>query len=138
MGSKRKKMLAIWILPGIMAIIRVTVTMVYLIWNPLAMPLRFFQLINIGVYIGTSFSYYKLYRDGVPVISVITPLLLHGILVFLFKRVIAWQSIVPLFVLDVLFLITKGIKSSLFPYDIEGEDDDEEMFDMDELIDEAE
>lgn len=138
MGSKRKKMLAIWILPGVMAIIRVTVTMVYLIWNPLAMPLRFFQLINIGVYIGTSFSYYKLYRDGVPVISVITPLLLHGILVFLFKRVIAWQSIVPLFVLDVLFLITKGIKSSLFPYDIEGEDDDEEMFDMDELIDEAE
>lgn len=129
MFSKQKLMLFVYHLPGLFACGRVILTFWFLFANPFNLPLRHMQLIVLVVYAVVCFSYYKLYSDGVPVISLITPTLLHAVIVFVFMRVIAVVPFLVLLVFDAVFLVAKSVKASLYPFDIEGDEDDISLFD---------
>lgn len=138
MLSKRRKMRFVYLLPAFIAIIRVGITLWFLISNPLDLPLRFFQLIHLGIYAVSMFSFYRLYRDGVPILSLVAPTLVHAIVIFIFKKMIVIVPFAVLFTLDVVFLASKGIKANLYPFDIEGDSDDEDFFEDEELEGNAE
>lgn len=134
MSKKRLLLLMFWA-PLVTGLLREGVTLWFLIKNPMALPLRFFQLIPM-VAIGVSlFSSYKLYQDGVPVISLIAPTMVHAVLIFVFQKHIVFVPFLPLIALDVIFLAFKGIKANSFPYDIDEDDDD--LAEMMDLLDEA-
>ena len=128
MSSKRKKMLFCYYLPVIIALIRFIVTFVYFMWNPLNLSLRYLQVIVLLIYVAHIFMYLKLFDDGVPVISIIAPDLVHWIIIFVFMKEIQLLQIGILFAIDIIFLCTKGLKASYFPFDIDG-DDEEDLFD---------
>ena len=138
MLSKQRRMRFVYFLPATFAVIRILLTVWFLVYNPLGLPLRFIQLILMGVYAGSLFSFYRLYRDGVPVLSLIAPTLVHAILIFIFKKEIVIVPFAVLFVVDIAFLASKGVKANLYPFDIEGDSDDEDFFDDDELVENAE
>lgn len=136
MSTKQKLMLFSYYLPGVFALIRVCVTIWFLVSNPLNLPLRFIQVFAIVVYAVFSFTYFKLYSDGVPVISLIAPSLVHAVVIFAFQRVVVVAPFVVLLLLDIAYLIVKSVKANLFPFDIDGDDEDE--FDISEFTDDAE
>lgn len=137
MGTKQRIMLLSYYLPGFFAVVRVAVTFWFLFYNPMGLPLRFIQVIIIGVYATFSFAYFKLYSDGVPVISVIAPTLVHAILIFVFQRTVVIAPFVVLLLLDIAYLVVKSVKANLFPFDIDGMDDVDE-FDLEEITKSAE
>ena len=137
MSSKQRMMLFSYYLPGIFALIRVGVTVWFLMSNPMGLPLRFLQVIVLVVYGIFTFTYFKLYSDGVPVISIVTPSLVHAVLIFAFKRVVVVAPFVVLLLLDIAYLVVKSVKANLFPFDIEGDDEDD-VFDLEELSENAE
>lgn len=137
MGTKQRIMLFCYYLPGVVTAIRVAVTLWFLITNPMGLPLRFIQLVVIGAYIAFTFTYFKLYSDGVPVISIVTPSLVHAVIIYVFKREIVIAPFVALLLLDIAYLVTKSVKASLFPFDIDGNDKGDE-FDFEDLAVNAE
>ena len=137
MSSKQRIMLLSYYLPGVFSIIRVGITIWFLVSNPMNLPLRFIQVIIIGVYVVFNFTYFKLYSDGVPVISLIAPTLVHAILIFVFQRVVIIAPFVVLLLLDIAYLVVKSVKANLFPFDIDGMDDGDE-FDLEEITGSAE
>ena len=130
MAAKRRKMLFCYYLPGILAAIRLILTFVDLVWNPFGLTWRFFQLILMASYAFHLFSYFILYTDGIPIITIIAPDIVHGILVFIFTRRIPLVSLGMLLGLDILFLFSKSIKAYYFPFDIDS-DEEEDLFEDD-------
>lgn len=138
MFSKQKQMLFVYHLPGFFAVLRTVVTLWFFFVNPFNLPLRYIQWFVLVVYAVVCFSYYKLYSDGVPVISVIAPTLIHMVIIFAFMRMLV---IIPFLVLgttDILFLTAKSIKASLYPFDTDDDDDDMSLFDDAEFSQDAE
>ena len=127
MTAKRRIMYACYYAPGVVAAVRVLLTLWFLISDPFGLPLRFFQVILLLAYSVTLFSYFKLYSDGVPVISLIAPTLVHAVVVFVFRRIIAVVPFAILLVLDILFLIIKSVKANMYPFDVDGEEDDSDL-----------
>lgn len=125
MAAKRRWMLLSYYLPGALSILRVLVTLWFLIYNPLMLPLRFIQIVELIVYGVYNFTYFKLYSDGVPVISVLAPNLLHGVIVFIFKKTIPIIPLGFLIAFDSLYLVAKSVKANLYPFDIDGEEEEE-------------
>lgn len=125
MNTKAKVMKTCYYMPGVFAAFRVAITLWFLISNPMDLPLRFMELIPLTFYIVYSFTYFRLYSDGVPVISIVAPVLLHAALIFAFKRVLVIAPFSVLLLLDVAYLIVKSVKANLYPFDIEGDDDDD-------------
>lgn len=122
--QKQKWMLGAYYAPGIIGLLRILLTIYYFIKNPLGMPLRYFQLIPciaIGVAL---FSYYKLFTDGVPIITVIAPTMVHQVLIYIFSKRFVILPFIPIVLLDIIFLSVKGLKASMFPFDIDGDEDD--------------
>lgn len=134
MLTKRRKMLAVYWLPGIIGGIRLLLTALVLVWNPQGMPLRFFQIIPVVALVVALFSYFKLYSDGVPVITLLAPTILHIILVYLFRRAIVIIPFIAVFAIDIVFLVCKSVKVSLYPFDIEGKSPDDELNAVTDLL----
>lgn len=136
--AKKRILFAGFLAPGVIALIRLVVTLYICIWRPSFLPLHWFQLIPllaIGVH---CFMYFKLFRDGVPVISVLLPTMLHFVIVLFVVHIMAIAPFVLLMAIDILFLIACGIKSSMFPYSIDEDDEDEELERMLESLGETE
>lgn len=125
MFTKRKILLGSYYLPGVVVIIRVVFTLWVLISNPMGLRLPYFQLIPLGVMLCSCFGHFKLYRDSVPIISLVVPTLLQGVLIFVFFRQVMVVEFLPVFIPDILYLIVKAVKANLFPFYMEGEEDDE-------------
>lgn len=138
MLSKKRKMLLVYYLPLVLTVIRVIITFWFFVENPLQLGLRFIQGVPLLVYLFFTFTYYKLYHDGVPVITIVVPTILHGIVVFVFQRQLALVPLGVLFALDVLFLILRSIKSNLYPFDIDNDDEDEDLIAMEDYLEDAE
>lgn len=133
MFSKRRILLGSYYLPGVVVLIRVAFTVWILGWNPMGLRFPFLQLIPLGALLGSCFGHFKLYRDAVPVISLIVPTLVHAIIIFVFLREIMILPFLPVFVPDMLYLVVKAVKANLYPFYLEGEDDDE-LRDMEDII----
>lgn len=132
MLTKRRILKMMFLLPAIVGFIRLGISMWFLIVNPLGMPLRFIQVVPMIALIVALFSYLKLYSDGVPVITVIAPTILHMVIIYIFKKQIVIIPFTVLVLIDALFLILKGVKANLFPFDIDGDDEDDIFFDDEE------
>lgn len=131
MSDKRKLMLLSYYSPGVLSLIRVVVTL-WLLFSTMVFPLRYIQFANIIVYLVFNFMYFKLYIDSVPVISIVLPTLLHITLMVVFIRRIVILPFFILLLLDILFLISRGIKGNLFPFDFDSDDsEDEWLFELD-------
>lgn len=114
--------------PVVIALLRCLVTFIIFVMNPQNMSLRFLQIIPVGVLLFSLFTYLKLYSDGDPVISLLLPTILHFIVILVFKRSVEIiPFLVPLF-FDGAYLVVKGIKASLYPFEIEGEEEEEDDF----------
>ena len=133
MFTKRRILLGSFYLPGVVALIRVGFTLWILIQNPMGLRFPYAILIPMFVMLGSCFGHFKLYRDAVPVISLVVPTLLHAIVIFVFLREIMILPFLPVFVPDILYLIVKAVKANLFPFYMEGEDDDE-LRDIEDII----
>lgn len=138
MLTKKKLMYAAYYAPGVAAVLRILVTIWFLTSNPLGMPLRFLQLIPIIVLLIFSFTYFKLYSDGVPVISLIAPTLVHFVLVYVFERIIAVLPFAVLLLLDIFYLIAKSLKAAMFPFDFDEDEDPEGLHAVEELLNNVE
>lgn len=134
MLNKRRFLYAIYWLPIGLAMLRVVVTMWFLIQNPLGLPLRFLQVIPMLSILIALFMYRKLFSDGVPVITVIAPTLLHAVLIYVFQKKIVLIPFIVLVLLDGIFLVAKGVKANMFPFDIEGEEEEDDFSDMEETV----
>lgn len=122
MSSKTAILKTMFWAPLVVALFRVVITLIILIWNPQAMSFRFIQLIPLAVILGTSFFYFKLYSDGDPVISLALPTIIHFVLILVFKRTLEVIPFVVPVILDILYLVVKGIKGSMYPFEFEGDD----------------
>jgi len=71
--------------------------------------------------------YYKLYSDGDPIITVMLPSIIHFVIILILKKQVEIIQFLPLVLLDILFLIVKGVKGSMFPFVFEGEDEIDEL-----------
>lgn len=129
-------MLGSYYLPGVVVLIRVIFTVWVLVGNPMGLRFPYVQLIPLGVMLGSCFGHFKLYRDAVPVVSLLVPTLLHGVIIFVFLREIMILPFLPVFVPDILYLVVKAVKANLFPFYMEGEDDDE-LRDIEDIINDA-
>lgn len=125
MFTKRKLLLSMYYLPGVVLVIRLVFTAWTFYSNPLGLRLPYFQLIPLGVMIGSCFGHFKLYRDSVPVVTLIVPTLLHAVLIFIFMKTVMIIPFLPVFIPDVLYLVVKSIKASMFPFYMEGEDEED-------------
>lgn len=125
MKHKKLLMLSTYYAPGIIALIRITVTMWFFVKDPLGMPLRFLQIVPLIAICVTLFMHFKLYQDGVPVITVIAPTLVHAVLMYVFERKLVFIPFLLLLGLDIVFLSLKGAKASLFPFDIDDDTEDD-------------
>ena len=125
MFTKRRLLMFMYYLPGIVFLIRLFFTAWTFYSNPLGLRLPYFQLIPLGVLVGSCFGHFKLYRDAVPVVSLLVPTLLQAVLVAVFTRTIMIIPFLPVFIPDILYLVVKSIKASMFPFYTEGEDDED-------------
>lgn len=125
-------MLASYYAPGIVAGLRVLITLWFLFWNPYGMELVGLQVIPLIILIVFTFLHFKMYRDSVPVISLLLPTLIQGVLVFVFKRTITLLPFVIVLALDAFYLVCKGLKATFFPFVLDGEDTTDFDFDMGE------
>ncbi len=112
-------------IPGVIVLIRLGFTIWVLASNPLGLKLAFIQLVPMGVLLASCFGHFKLYRDGVPVISLMAPTIVHFILILVFYKTTQLVPFLPTFVPDIVYLVAKSIKANLFPFYVEGEDKNE-------------
>lgn len=102
----------------------------------MGLRLPYLQVIPVIVLISSCFGHFKLYRDAVPVISLLVPTILHAIIIFVFIREVMVLPFLPVFIPDILYLIAKAVKANLFPFYLEGDDGDE-LLDIDDIVDNA-
>lgn len=136
MFTKRRILLGSYYLPGVVVLIRLVFTLWILIGNPMGLRFPVLQLIPLGVLLGSCFGHFKMYRDAVPVVSLVGPTLLHAVLIFVFLRKVMILPFLPVFVPDIIYLIVKAVKANLYPFYLEGEDDNE-FLDIDDITENA-
>lgn len=133
MGKRVLKLKAILYAPTAIALLRVIFTVWMLAYNPQGMTYRYAQLIPVIVLLCYTFMYHKLYSDGVPVISVLAPTMLHFLVVWVFTEHMEWIPFIAPIIMDIIYLFLKSFKASYCPFIIEGEEGDK----LDELIEEV-
>ncbi len=126
MKNMRRKLLLAYYMPIAVGVLRVLTTMAVFVWNPQALPLRFIQVIPLIVLLVSLFSYMKLFTDNDPIVSLLLPTIVHFLVIFGFRRQVVLIPFLPLVVLDIVYLFVKGLKATMFPFEIEGEEDYED------------
>ena len=127
--NKRKEMLAFYYLVGIVMLLAVCIRFTFLIWNPLGLWFRWLQIVPIVLYAVYAFMYFKLYSDSVPVITILSTTVVHGVLCYVFTKTVAWRPLLVLVSIDILYIVVASCKASWFPFVIDGEEEDEDTFD---------
>lgn len=135
MKSRIKLLKTMFYLPVAIAAVRCLLTLVILVGNPQNMSFRFFQIFPLGILLFSMFTYMKLYSDGDPVITLMLPTIIQFLAIFIFKRKLEIVPFILPLMLDIIFLVVKGIKATSFPFEIEGEDSLEDDFQDLELED---
>ena len=129
MKSHIKFLKAVFYAPALVALFRVLLTLLVIIWNPMGMPLRLIQLFPLAVLVCSVFAYLKLYSDGDPVISLMVPTIAHILIILAFRKELVIVPFIPTLALDMIYLVLKGIKAAAFPFEIEGEEEDVDEYD---------
>lgn len=122
MSSKIALLRTMFWAPLVVALFRIVITVIIIVWNPQDMSFRYVQIIPALVLLVFSFMYFKLYHDGDPVISLLLPTILHFILILIFKRKVEIIPFIAPLAVDIVYLVVKGIKGSMFPFEFEGDD----------------
>ncbi len=130
MKNKRRLMLLVYWLPIVIGLLRILITFSILLWNPMNMIFRFMQIIPVIIYLVILFMYLKLFMDNDPIVTLIAPSLVHFLIIFGFKRIISIVPFLPLIIIDIAFLIAKGLKAVAFPFVVEGDEDIEDEFEL--------
>ena len=120
--------------PGIISAIRILLTMFVLVYNPLDMPLRFIQVVPMFVVMWNLVSYYILYTDSTPVIPLLLPTIIHFVIILVMTKVVILVPFIPFLVVDFVYIIIKYIKSSMFPFEMEGDEDDNLLDEFEEAV----
>lgn len=124
MKRKTSLMLACFRAPKVVAWLRIIATFVVLIWNPFSLRFRYFQLIPFLVLVVNFILYCKLFSDAVPVITLFLPTIMHFAMLAVMYNTMNFVPFIPLFTLDVLYVVAKTVKASFFPFEVEGEDEE--------------
>ena len=119
----RMNLMVIFYVPVLVALLRILLTLAIFIWNTMEMPMRWLQIIPLGVLVCSIFLYLKLYSDGDPIISLLLPSIIHIVLASVFSSTIVILPFIPTLLIDAIYLTVKGVKASAFPFEIEGEDE---------------
>ena len=127
----------VFYLPVILGITRVAFTLVIAFVNPFGMAFRLLQIIPAAVIVGSLFMYLKLFSDNVPVVSLLVPSIAHFLLIVAFKREVEIVPfLLPLF-LDMLFIVGKTFKASAFPFEFEGDEQEDDLLDVEQWEEEV-
>lgn len=105
------------------ALLRIAATIIIIAANPFNTPLPILQLLPTGIICCSLFAYVKLYRDGVPVISLILSDVAIFCIQWAFNDAVVWIPFLLPWGADVLYLIVKMIKVEKFPFEVEGEEE---------------
>lgn len=128
--NTKTEMLAVYLLPAIVGFIRLVVTVMLIAVGAQVIPLRWIQILPLIVVGCSLFRMYRLYVDGIPVISMLVPSIIHGILCAVFFKRVPWVQLGILVGIDVLFLFAKGFKPTQIPFQIEGQEEEDDFTDI--------
>lgn len=128
--NTRGEMLAVYFLPAIVAVIRLFVTIIFIVFISFALPLWFIQFIPLAVIGCSLFRMYRLYVDGIPMISLLVPTFVHGILCAAFFGEVPFIPLGVFLLVDGLFLFAKGFKPTQIPFQIEGQEEEDDFSDV--------
>lgn len=129
--NRAKEMIAVYMLPAVAAIFRLIITLMMFALASDGFTLKYFQVIPLLVIAASCFRQYRLYRDGVPVISLLTPTIVQCILSAAFFKMVPVLQLVFIVLSDLCFLVAKAYKPTQVPFAIEGA---EEEPDFDDII----
>lgn len=127
--TKRKEMLTFYYIVGFAIVLALCVRIIFIIFNPLGLWLRWFQIIPCLLYAAYAFMYFKLYMDTVPIISLLTTTLVHGVISYVFTKTVAWKALLVLVCVDVLYIGMCACKAAWFPFVTDKDDEEEDLFD---------
>ena len=119
MKTRLRLMKLFWILPTICGIFRIMLTVICLFFNPFQMQFIAMQVIPLVILLSSLFSYLLLYRDTVPVITLLLPSIVQFILVLIFTRKVQILPYIVFCGLDFIYILIKSLKASLYPFEIE-------------------
>ena len=114
--SKRTIMKVVYHFVGITISLNLLTTLVFLLFNPFHMPFAFLLIIQIVLLLYNFITYYKLYIDSVPILPFILLLMAISLIEYVFTKAVAWNAVLLLLILDILLLVSKGIKGFMFPF----------------------
>lgn len=99
----------------ILGLINILLLLYFIFFNPFDVKLVWILVLPIAVFIYDLFSYYKLYKDNVPVITLVIPYILHIGLTYLFYKQISWKCFLILICSSIVYMLYKIFKVSLYP-----------------------
>lgn len=129
--NRAKEMIAVYMLPAITAIFRLIITLMMFVLASDGFTLKYFQVIPLFIIAASCFRQYRLYMDGVPVISLLTPTIVQCILSAAFFKTVPVLQLAFIVLSDLCFLVAKAYKPTQVPFAIEGA---EEEPDFDDII----
>lgn len=127
MHERVKRLKFVFYLPAVLGVLRLLATAVILFANPFGMHLRALQIIPALVIVGSLFMYLKLFSDNVPVVSLLVPSIAQFLLILAFRRVVELVPFILPLILDILFIVGKTFKASAFPFEFEGDEEEEDL-----------
>lgn len=112
-------MLAIYYLPATAAVFRLIVTLMMLIFASDGFHFKVIQLVSLCIIAASCFRQYRLFVDGIPVISLTVPTILQCVLSAAFFGEVPLFQVVFIALFDLIFLFTKGYKPTQIPFQID-------------------
>lgn len=128
--NRARDMLAVYLLPAVAAVFRLIITLLMFFLASDGFTLKYFQIIPLFVIAASCFRQYRLYHDGVPVISLLTPTIIQCILSAAFFKTVPLLQLVFIVLSDLCFLVTKAYKPTQVPFAIEGAEEEPDFNDI--------
>lgn len=122
MTSKQRLMLLVFKSVGFVGMVNVIIRFLIIVINPMQVPLIMIQLITELAYLVHLVTYFKFYKDSIPILTIIVPTLLHGVFSFLFKKTVPWVTLLGFLVLDCFYIVLVAYKASYYPFVYDGDD----------------
>lgn len=104
----------------ILGIFNILLLLYFIFFNPFNIKLVWILVIPIITFTYDLFTYYKLYQDNVPVITLFVPYLFHIGLSYLFYKQISWKGFLILIIASLIYMLYKMFKVSVYPLQKEG------------------
>ena len=123
MTSKQRLMLLVFKSVGFVGVVNMIIRFLIIIINPMSVPLITVQLITVVAYLVHLVTYFKFYKDSVPILTIMVPTLLHGVLSLLFTKTVPWFTLLGFLILDCFYIAIVAYKASYYPFVYDGDDD---------------